>query len=679
VSILKYRPDIDGLRALAVLSVVIYHIAPSMLPGGFLGVDIFFVISGYLISLIVLREQMNGTFRFNDFYSRRILRLFPALVAVLMATIAFGALSLFADEYARLGSYASWAAVFLTNIQLMHEAGYFDVASNTKPLLHLWSLSVEEQFYLVWPALIILLGYLRLRIGLIIVIFILSSFIFTIYLAERNIDTLYFHPLARFWELMLGAILACWQHWKKDNVLSFILIPPIVVCHLFSVCGMTGIILSLLLWNDKIVHPGGYTLLPVLSAVAYIASGSGAVGNRLLSLRPFVWIGLISYPLYLWHWPVLSYIRIMESLKPDRLLLWVGGGVALVLAALTYRFIEQPLRRGNYIRMKLLMLGSIMMTVLITSRIVVANQGFPNRTAVEYEKEVEVQMTRGPRQNESCLSLLPVGNAPVYCLQHAPGKQMIAIIGDSHAHVLFPGVAAMAAERGYGTLLLANSGCPVFDGAVTGRNSNEKKQCAINTETILSTIEHDSRIVSVLIASRGPQYLDGKGFGPFEGMYMPIVPRTSIDALTNQSPINIFRSGLDSTIKRLHDRGISVAYLLQVPELEVLPKSCLRPLTITRSNQGCEVAYEVYQERMRAYRSLINEIQASRDFLRIVDPESIFCNKRICSGFQNDRLLYADNNHLSILGSYLIAPEILRTLNIEPSFGVSINSQLDAQ
>lgn len=680
MSILKYRPDIDGLRALAVLSVVIYHIAPSMLPGGFLGVDIFFVISGYLISLIVLREQMNGTFRFNDFYSRRILRLFPALVAVLMATIAFGALSLFADEYARLGSYASWAAVFLTNIQLMHEAGYFDVASNTKPLLHLWSLSVEEQFYLVWPALIILLGYLRLRIGLIIVSFVLSSFIFTIYLAERSIDTLYFHPLARFWELMLGAILASWQHRKMDNALSLTLTLPIAVRHLLSLCGMTGIIWSLLLWNDKIVHPGWYTLLPVLSAVLYIASGSGAVGNRFLALRPFVWVGLISYPLYLWHWPILSFIRIMESGNPDCLLLWAGGGVAIILAALTYRFIEQPLRRSNHVQLKLLVLGSAMMTVLITSWIVEANQGFPERSAVEYVKEVEVQMTRGPRQNESCLSLFPAGNAPVYCLQHASGKQMIAIIGDSHAHVLFPGVSAMAAERGYGTLLLANSGCPPFDGAVTGRNSNEKNQCAINIETILSAIEHDSRVVSVLVASRGPQYLDGTGFGPFDAMYPPIVSRTSINASTNQSPINVFRSGLDSTIKRLHDRGINVAYLLQVPELEVLPKSCLsRPLTLTKNNQGCEVMYDVYQERMHVYRSLISEIQASRDFLRVVDPEPVFCNKRTCRGFHNDQLLYADNNHLSILGSYLIAPEILQALNIKPSFDVSVNNQLGGQ
>jgi hypothetical protein len=205
-----YRPDIDGLRAVAVLAVVLNHAAPSFLPGGFLGVDIFFVISGYLISRIIFRELEEGSFRFSNFYARRIRRIFPALILVLLAVLAFGTFALFADEYAQLNRHAYWSAAFLENFRLMQESGYFDEAAHTKPLMHLWSLSIEEQFYLLWP-LFLVLAWRTSKQGAALFILLLLSALYTFHIAIRDPETLYFQPFARAMELLLGAALAYMQ------------------------------------------------------------------------------------------------------------------------------------------------------------------------------------------------------------------------------------------------------------------------------------------------------------------------------------------------------------------------------------------------------------------------------------------------------------------------------------
>lgn len=662
MSVLKYRSDIDGLRALAVLSVVIYHVSPQSLPGGFLGVDIFFVISGYLISLIVFREQSAGTFSFADFYARRIRRIFPALAVVLLATVVFGAFSLFADEYRRLGKHAASAIVFLLNFQLMGEAGYFDVASDSKPLLHLWSLSVEEQFYLVWPVLLVMLGRLRWRIGVVIGILIAGSLAFAIYLANRNLDALYFHPLARFWELLLGAALAYCHNRFGINALPTRIDQP-WIRHLLSFAGLGAIFFALLLFDGRAPHPSILTLIPLLGTVLLIASGGSAVASRLLALKPMVWIGLISYPLYLWHWPLLTYIRVMESGTPAKGLLWIGAGVAVLLAGLTYRFIEQPLRRPSKARPALAVLGSTMIVLFLASLGVVVTGGFPGRSSVGYVEAAEAQMKREPASDEACKNLFAAGRAPVYCRLHNPGKQMIGLIGDSHAHVLFPGVSELADKQGYGTLLLANSGCPPLLGAVTGRNAAERQSCAQSIETIVKAVLSDKRIVSVVVASRGPQYLTGTGFGPAEANYNypPITTEPLPTEQSQSTPGKIFADGLLNTTLQLHQRGIRVSYLLQVPELGVPARNCLgRPLALTPQTNMCPVEYEVYRDRMQSYRDQVFGLAQTAPYMRTINVEQALCNENKCSGFIDNQLLYADDNHLSVIGSRRVAPIILK-------------------
>lgn len=305
----KYRADIDGLRALAILLVVIYHAFPKLLSGGFIGVDVFFVISGFLISTIIYEHLETNDFSFLDFYLRRIRRIFPALLVVLIACFALGWFSLLADEYKQLGKHIAGGAGFISNLVLWNESGYFDKASHSKPLLHLWSLGVEEQFYFLWP--IIIFAVWRYKINLLAVaisIFVISFAlnIYQIYYLDNLANTFYL-PHTRFWELMAGAILAKYslnQNMRPQNNWS-------------SFIGLILILIGVATVNDQSLFPGYWALLPVIGAVLIINAGPKAWVNRMIFSNPIlVWIGLISFPLYLWHWPVLVFARITANGAP---------------------------------------------------------------------------------------------------------------------------------------------------------------------------------------------------------------------------------------------------------------------------------------------------------------------------------------------------------------------------
>ncbi|MFS2206242.1 acyltransferase family protein [Variovorax sp. Varisp36] len=335
----KYRPDIDGLRAIAVGSVLAYHAFPSLLPGGFIGVDIFFVISGFLITTILLQSLAAGDFSYRDFYARRIRRIFPALVLVLLATLAFGWYVLLPGEFSQLGKQTTGGAAFFANLVFLGEAGYFDATAETKPLLHLWSLGIEEQFYIFWPLLLGLAWRRRwpmLRVTLAVAVI---SFLVNVLTVQPHRAAAFYSPLSRAWELMAGGLLAAMRLQAASNGSAQ---PRPWTKHAQSVVGMGLIVLGLFMTRSTKAFPGWWALLPVLGAVSCIAAGPNGVLNRyLLSNRVMVWIGLISYPLYLWHWPLLSYARIVAGGEPPLQVRVVLVAAAVVLAWATYRFLER--------------------------------------------------------------------------------------------------------------------------------------------------------------------------------------------------------------------------------------------------------------------------------------------------------------------------------------------------
>jgi peptidoglycan/LPS O-acetylase OafA/YrhL len=340
-----YRPDIDGLRAIAVGAVLAYHAFPGRLAGGFTGVDVFFVISGYLISGIILAALGEGRFSFAHFYARRIRRIFPALAIVLAGVLACGWFVLYADDYAAAGKHVAAGAAFISNFVLWKEASYFDVAANLKPLLHLWSLGVEEQFYLAWPIVLVVAS--RWRRGPLAATLMIGSisFLAAIYTVRIDRTPAFYAPWTRFWELLAGATLACIE---ADAVLDAVLRRTVarpLVSNLMGITGLAMVAAGTLLIDATRVFPGLWVMLPVAGTFLLIAAGSAGIVNRtVLSLPPVVWIGLISYPLYLWHWPLLSFARILTAADLSIVLRLSLLAASVLLAWATYVLIERPIR-----------------------------------------------------------------------------------------------------------------------------------------------------------------------------------------------------------------------------------------------------------------------------------------------------------------------------------------------
>jgi peptidoglycan/LPS O-acetylase OafA/YrhL len=335
-----YRPDIDGLRAVAVTAVVAFHVVPGLLPGGFFGVDVFFVISGYLISALILQQLGEGRFTFGGFYVRRVKRLLPALVVVLAVTLAAGWWVLLPDEYRDLGRDAAGSAAFIANFVLWSEAGYFFQPDRT-PLLHLWSLGVEEQFYLAWPAVLWLAWRRRWPLETIVLALTVLSFALNVHLTYADRSTAFFSPFPRAWEFLLGAWVACRAH-------------PVVagadrararrVDDLRAIAGLALVLAPLVHVTGERAVPGWWAAGPTAGTALLIAAGPRAAINRtVLASRPFGALGLISNPLYLWHWPALSLTAMVEN--PPSMAGRVGAALAsVVLAWMTWRGLEAPIR-----------------------------------------------------------------------------------------------------------------------------------------------------------------------------------------------------------------------------------------------------------------------------------------------------------------------------------------------
>jgi peptidoglycan/LPS O-acetylase OafA/YrhL len=379
----KYRPDIDGLRAVAVSAVLFFHAFPLHVPGGFVGVDIFFVISGFLISGIILAGLDTGRFSFIDFYSRRIRRIFPALVLVCAACLVFGWFCLMPTGFSRLGRHVVGGATFVSNLVVLRESGYFDIDAMRKPLRHLWSLGVEEQYYLIWPALLFLCRKSKRATGILLIALGLASFGFSLYMtwAERTIA--YYLPLTRFWELMIGSGLAFVSiHGTAalpglGGLRSAGTADPRLAARLANIkttLGAIAVALGFVLINERRMFPGWWALLACGGSALIISAGPDAwINRRILASRLFVWVGLISYPLYLWHWPLLSFAEIVDNHTPSVAYRAAALGASVALSWATYRLVELPVRQSKdrtRLRRITLQLAGVMGLVAVTGVLV---------------------------------------------------------------------------------------------------------------------------------------------------------------------------------------------------------------------------------------------------------------------------------------------------------------------
>src|SRR3984893_7680373 len=459
-----YRPDIDGLRSFAIVSVILFHAQLSG-RGGFIGVDVFFVISGYLITGIIERDLRCHRFSVIEFYHRRIRRIFPAMFLMLSASFVVSCIFLIPEELMGFGKALLATSTFSANILYYRHSGYFDTSSQLDPLLHMWTLSVEEQFYIFWPLMLVALGLTAVSKWKIPGIFciILGSLLLSAYWVDKNPNAAFYLLPSRAWELALGAAFAMLP---VSNIVRRL---PRIVAEAASLIGLFLLGAPIIIYDAITPFPGFAALPPCMGAALIIAAGERgpSIVGRILSLRPFVWTGLISYSLYLWHWPILVFGRLILNRElnfPERVSLVL---LMFVAAWLSWPFVECPFRDAQVVRGRSLtwVIGGLATTVLFASigTLLFLRDGFPERSpdvarfAMEAEKEAKAF------QQSPCLawgSKLPETQGCLLGAQSTASGYNVVLWGDSHAAHLAPALNEIGQHLGFTARQITKPGCP---------------------------------------------------------------------------------------------------------------------------------------------------------------------------------------------------------------------------
>lgn len=639
----KYRPDIDGLRAVAVLSVVAFHAFPDIVSGGFIGVDIFFVISGFLISTILFENLRRGTFSFAEFYRRRIRRIFPALIVVLIATMVLGWALLLNDEFRQLSRHVVAGAAFLSNFALWQESGYFDSQAELKPLLHLWSLGVEEQFYIVWP----LLAYVgwKLRRGALALLILIAAASFALNIAGRHADPvgMFYSPLTRFWELLIGAVLA---HLSLRR--ATLLGDQPRWADAASVVGTVLIVVACALLTTTMSFPGWWAAIPVAGAALLIAVGPNALINHaILRQPPLVWVGLISYPLYLWHWPLLSFLRIAVGEAGWKARMFVVC-IAFVLAWLVYRYIEAPIRQQRYRRLgsaPLLVLGMVAILSLGIGgyfQAVVPRLNYPHLNYVFTPNDAWAYISE---RGESV-----AGQTGTYLIRGTE-PEVALLIGDSHVAQYGPRLGRLLESGAVGTrhvIFAVSAGCPpipdVFDD-YPGRHTS----CPRNRANGFALMDRED-VDTILVGGAWNQYFLSETVFP--------KPRpTSSEFYVLRGRKEYFRggSGRALALENLKDllasakaSGKRVFLLLDNPSgREYDPRSFLlnnRYSTLRLTDASYRTQISIDQLRLNEeLTALAQEVGVG-----VIDPSATLCRAGICDRLTAEGApVYRDQTHLS--------------------------------
>ena len=628
---LPYRADIDGMRGIAVLIVVLFHAFPKALSGGFVGVDIFFVISGYLISTILMKEFGTQSFTYATFYARRARRIFPALILVMAATLAFGWIAMFPDELKLLGKHVVGGAAFVSNVFLWLEVGYFDTAAETKPLLHLWSLGIEEQFYIVWPILLALAFRLRARVFWLTVGVLAVSFAVNVGGIAQYPSATFYSIASRAWELAIGALLAC-LHLRHGPAALVAAVDGSSVArrNALSALGLGLVVAACLLVRGGQGFPGWWALLPTLGAAALIAAGPQAWVNRvILSNRLLVWVGLISYPFYLWHWPLLSFAQIVESGVPALKIRIAAVVAAVALAWLTYRLVEQPIRRqrrhGGAVAVALALL---VVALAGFGGWVYKKDGLPQRASIVENANAQKSLILVEDRENAAACKKEYGFETIYeyCLKAKIGQPpTVALIGDSHAYHVVAGLTKYYTARGE-NLVYFGTAIPLI-GAPASTTDYYQQATPKMLELALTTDSIRKVIISTILKHE-----------------------------TDSDHGRLLTAQFRATIKAFLDAGKEVMYLYDVPTLDFDPRACIRRAGVASSttNRDCTMDVEDYNKAVSAHNAVVASVLKEFPGVTTFAPAKYMCDDEHCKGMIDRALMYRDNNHLSYEGDLYV-------------------------
>jgi len=592
---LKYNPSLDGLRGIAILSVLLFHIWPKNFKYGFLGVDLFFLLSGYLITQIIYVKLKKNSFSFKKFYKNRVRRIFPSTIIVLVAITIVGYFFLFPSELEDLGRHIKSSAFFYENFRLIGDTGYWDKYAELKPTLHFWSLSIEEQFYLFWPFIIYTIYKLQLDLFKSLIVLFLLSLVLSFSL---DIDRFY-HFLARSWELILGGLL-------------------------YSI-------------SVKFNY--------------YISNK-----NKILSFYPFVFLGLISFPLYLWHYAIISYMYIFNLDVQKYSLIIIS--VSIFLAFLTYKFIEINSRRQNsYIFTSILVV--LIITIGLVGGYIYKKNGLKNRVFLSDNSKFQKQFMREAPTNKNgkeiiskILGFIPK-NDYIKATTNKIDSNFLAIIGDSHADTSYLGFTKLAKKYGLETILLANSSCPPYINSPMGKNIEDLKKCQEKIDSIYKLLDSKIKIKKVILATRANCYIYDKGYGIVDGgnKKYNYHYKEFFNGKDSYNQKRIFFMNLDNTFSYFNAKKYTFYYLMENPELGFLPENCVKRPFGLFTEKSCKILFDCYINRSILYRKTVYLVEKKYKNINILDPKDLYCDNTYCYAIRYGKMLYADDDHHSIDGS----------------------------
>ncbi|RFO98674.1 acyltransferase [Rhodoferax lacus] len=636
---IPYRPDIDGLRAIAVLLVIGFHAFPDLFPGGFVGVDIFFVISGFLITSILLLDSQGSGIQILRFYAKRILRIFPALILVLGSCIVFGWYTLLGDEYMQLGKHIFSGALFVSNLTLWFESNYFDNASVTKPLLHLWSLGIEEQFYIVWPFALAMCVRRNLPTTKWLGAVILVSLAYSCVLVFQNPTAGFYSPLSRAWELLAGAMLANFQHTKSRFV--FMLSRPFLAWIGFALVAVSVVVLRA---SDR--FPGALAVPAVLGTTLLIAANpAGSLNARILSNSWMAGLGKISYPLYLWHWPLLSFATIILSGTPAWYVRLALVLASFVLALLTYQLLEKPVRTLPR-KLSIGLLLGCMVVLALLGRNILDREGLADirlKSMVALGPDAQhdfVDWEKSGLITEASCEIPFQFPGRSYCVKKHPALAPTAVVlGDSHAFHAYWGLAEVLDETGDNLIGIGRGACVPFLDYAQGDDSD---QCQPHINHMIAYAADNPEIKKVFLI--------------FRGRYLP----------NSASPASVrqFHDGLERTLVRLLDAGKLVYYFLPVVETGFEPRFCLGNLPFgRRAPQSCELSRSADAFHSVLLRKEAMAVLTQHPGVHVIDPNDFLCSGDSCPVVRAGHSMFKDENHLSYPGSLYLAHALQSAIN----------------
>jgi len=627
---LKYRAEIDGLRAIAVVPVILFHAGLSTFSGGFVGVDIFFVISGYLITTILIDDIENNQFSVLNFYERRARRILPALFFVMLACIPIAWIWMIPSQMENFSQSLVAVSVFGSNILFWLTSGYFASASEEKPLLHTWSLAVEEQYYLLFPIFLLLFWrYGRNRVVVLIMLLAgISLLISEIGWRTDSSANFYLAP-SRAWELFAGSLAAFLvgsRGVKSSNALS--------------TTGFSAIVISIFLYDESTPFPSIYALLPVAGVVLVILyADNKTIIAKLLSARLLVWIGLISYSVYLWHQPLFAYRKILSVDNNP----FVTGALIIFsfcLGFLSWRFVERPFRNKAFFSRRMIFSLAAGFTLFFIAFGLIGhfNNGFKDRSWVVPLDIADRLLPDNPQENKECSEYFEIISPVRFCRKTYGLKPSIAIIGDSEGAALFEGLAKKLSESSLG---LAMVGGRLFTSIETyPLGSAREKKFSEGGALATNTIAKNNDIETVIVVSRGPFYMDGDW-----EFYLKEEPTQTDRAI-------VMEAGLHDVLNLLRKKR-NVLFVLDPPKLGINPERCYKRPFVEAN--PCVNDRNVYLAEHKVYREIVSRVVSSYPNVTIYDPANVLCDDLYCYGAINGKVLYGDPGHLNVAGASLVA------------------------